>query len=250
MLNHQKRAKYCIKIQEDLGNIKPSDMKQCTYCLKIMSSHNYSRHLINCSIRKDNIIKKFQDDILSKNIIIEKITSELEIYKNLNKISTECIQELAKQPNITNIQNNKWINVAPFSLLSDEKEQDKLGLLLEEKFNDDHFNSGQKGLARWAHKHLLTDDKGNILYKCTNSSLDVFKYKNEHGDICKDIQAKKLSILLGEKVKPLTKRKIASMTENFGSDEWDICYENAQELNHIAENNSSFRKEIRCLTSK
>jgi hypothetical protein len=121
---------------------------------------------------------------------------------------------------------------------------------MEENFSDDHFNAGQKGLARWAHKHLLTDKKGTLLYKCTNSSLDVFKYKNKQGDICKDIQAKKLSKLLGEKVRPLTKKKITSMTENFGSNEWNICYENAQELNDIGENNSSFRREIRCLTSK
>lgn len=246
MLAHQKRAKYCIKLQKSGGNPTKTDMKECDDCGKYMSTPNYQRHIKSCSARKDVIIEEYIREISEKDKTIIKLTTEMAIYKKISESSTSCVEEIAKQPKINNI----WVNVGSFSILSDENEQDKIGLLMKENFSDEHFNSGQKGLARWAHKHLLTDNNGNLLYKCTNSALDVFKYKNTDGDICKDIQAKKLSKLLGEKVKPLTKDKITRMGDTFGSDEWDICYENAQELNDIGENNSSFRKEIRCLTSQ
>ena len=55
---------------------------------------------------------------------------------------------------------------------------------------------------------------------------------------------------MGDQIKPVTKERMTQMADNFGTDGWDVCYANAQELNDVKENNGVFRQELRSLTSR
>jgi hypothetical protein len=197
-----------------------------------------------CSANSDKVKKIIE----SKNKTIQILQAELAIYKKMSESATTCIEEIAKQPKITNIS-NKWINVMPFNLLNDEKAQEKLIGMFENHYGEDHFFQGQAGIARLAHKHLLKDVNGYTIYKCTDSR-DSFKYKNNNGDICKDVKAKQLAQLLGDSVKPFAKSMLGDLSDCANSDELLVVITNFHEINNMEKDSGKFRAELRCLTSK
>ena len=112
LLNHQKTAKYCIKIQKDLKengnnpdliNIKNFN---CEYCDKIFTSkNNLNKHTLICANRfgfiinkKDNEIKELQDKILylEQQIKTVKIETELDFYKKNSDKNQYTINEIIK----------------------------------------------------------------------------------------------------------------------------------------------------------
>jgi len=52
---------------------------------------------------------------------------------------------------------------------------------------------GQKGVAKFAYDTMLKDEEGKLKYICTDPSRQIFQYKNEEGEIQKDVKAKKLT---------------------------------------------------------
>uniref|UniRef100_A0A6C0JT34 C2H2-type domain-containing protein n=1 Tax=viral metagenome TaxID=1070528 RepID=A0A6C0JT34_9ZZZZ len=249
---HQNTTKYCLAIQN-----KNNTLFTCTFCdVSVSTKQRLNTHMSTCSANSDKV-KKIIDD---KNKTIQKLQeqvstlqAELSIYKKMSESATACVEEIAKQPKITNTQNNisnKWINVGPLALFEDKNEQQRVGAMLKESFSDDHYNAGQKGLARWTHENLLKDKTGTLLYKCTNTALDVYKYMDSWKNIRKDVRANQLTEILGDQIKPVTKERMTQMVDNFGTDGWDVCYANAQELNDVKENNGVFRQELRSLTSR
>jgi hypothetical protein len=59
-------------------------------------------------------------------------------------------------------------------------------MLIEEHYSTDYFKGGQQGVAKFSNDHLITDDKGNKMYICTDVSRNSFKYKNSSGELIKD----------------------------------------------------------------
>jgi hypothetical protein len=69
----------------------------------------------------------------------------------------------------------------------------KLNRLIEQYYSTDYFIEGQIGVAKFSNDHLVTDEKGNKLYICTDTSRNSFKYKNAKGDIVKDPHGNKFA---------------------------------------------------------
>lgn len=65
---HQKRAKYCIKIQEEENIFVENDMKKCDYCFNLYTPNVLKKHLEICKIKKEEIIKEDKEKI----ILLEK----------------------------------------------------------------------------------------------------------------------------------------------------------------------------------
>jgi len=180
LLNHQKTAKYCIKIQQALkevgNNTDLIDIKNfnCEYCDKIFTSKsNLHKHTLVCVNRFESIINEKDSIILNKdckinelqNIIFDleqqiktvKIQTELDFYKQNSKENQSTINEIAKQPRVstTNNNHNKILINTPVDL-----SQPTVALAIQNGFSDEYLIQGQKGVARFAVDNILKDEQG------------------------------------------------------------------------------------------
>ena len=218
--SHQKRAKYCIKLQKAENPDIIDELEICTYCKKSFAKDNFTKHHNSCKTRLKTLLKEKDDEILAlKNEIIELKTSNF-IYKEY----AETVKEIAKEPRTTNNNtvHNHLLENEPLGLT-----QEKVRENIEQHYTREHFLMGQKGAARFAAEYLLKDDNGNLLYICADSSRHIFKCKNENGDIIKDIKANKLiemiSCNLVTRSLEIGKARIQEETENINIVSEAVC---------------------------
>ena len=129
-----------------------------------------------------------------------------------------------------------------------------LKTLIDDKYNLNYIFSGQKGIAKFAVDHLLKDDEGNLKYVCTDPSRNIFKFKDDKGDIQKDIEAKKLTNFL---ITGGIKNKACNMASEWWTDEngetntdkFELLIDKAESLRTIGEDNTEFKKELVSMTS-
>ena len=290
---HIKTAKYCLQIQTDLGLINNvnSDEYKCFICNKFLSHKNSLLvHLKSCTtLYNFNLLLKNKNDMLDnllnenikhkqtikllennlklleyklkdepeRIIYLEKenniLKDENNILKGENNIlkgDHECIQNIAKQPKHTNT-NIKTLNIiSPLDLSS----TDIIKNMINDKYKLDYIFSGQKGIARFEIDHILKDDEGNLKYVCTDPSRHIFKYKDETGEIRKDIEAKKLTNFL---VEGGIKNKASNImndwwTEETGitnTDKFELLVDKAESLRTIDTDNNEFKKELATMTT-
>jgi len=196
--NHQKTAKYCLRIQN-----KPLEEEHvCENCESVFTQKTHLKtHMKTC--RATNNIKQVQKrhkkqiHTLRKQLQqqeakyerkIEKIQTQYE--RKIEKLQ-DRIQELATKaiakPTTTNNTTNV-LNLTPFDM--DAKcIKDKI----QEKYDFGYFLKGQRGVAEFTKENLLTDKEGNLMYICCDPSRSIFKYKDEKGELRKDVQANRLS---------------------------------------------------------
>jgi hypothetical protein len=125
----------------------------------------------NKLIEKDNIIHQ-------KDTIIAELNAKIDLYK---EFSSSYTGGNTTNNNTTNTVNN--IIVSSLDIMDDPV---KLNRLIEEHYSTDYFIEGQVGVAKFSNDHLVTDDDGQKLYICTDTSRNSFKYKNVKGEIVKD----------------------------------------------------------------
>jgi hypothetical protein len=183
--------------------------------------------------------------------------------KNSNKAS-DYIYEIAKQPKINNnnINNssssntsntnnhNKTLNI---SSALDFKNIDKVKEIIDKNYDINHILGGQKGVAQFAAKYLLLDDDGKYSYVCADSSRNSFKYKNDSGEIEKDLDAKKLTNYLydggiNEKTKYLSLNWCVE-DGKINQDKLTVATDKQTSIMNIKENNSEFKKELASIIS-
>jgi len=123
LLNHQHRAKYCLKIQEELDMDISGMLKKCDFCPKEFAVNNIEKHQDGCKhnpmVNKDKLadeIKRLSayniklesdlkmykdqaDDIKRLTSYTIKLESELKVYKEQAERATACIENLAQQNN-------------------------------------------------------------------------------------------------------------------------------------------------------
>ena len=231
----------------------------------IKELENYKKEneeLLKClqiekSLNKKYIIEKkeLENTLTEKNLYIAKLESEME-YKNEDlKIFKNHVIDMAKQPKTTNnttTNNNKILSInTPLNL----NDTEHIKNLLETKYNINHVLEGQKGLAKFTVDNLLTDDDGNLKYKCTDPSRQVYKFIDESGEIQKDIDAKKITNYLGD-------GGLKSKTVGLASDWWtsedgkqipekyQIIIEKANEITNVQNDNSKFKRELAAMTTQ
>jgi len=285
--SHKKTAKYCLKTQNKLG-INEQKLFTCIICSNTFSNKiNLINHLekkcilsfINANKlleEKEGIIKEKEDiikekeDIITekegiikeKDTIIEKLindnnkyTEEIIELKSICKVLNsdhECIQEIAKQPkNITTNNNNKVLNViTPFNI------NDKAQIIdiVKNNYNINYIFSGQKGCARFVYENIIKDSEGNLKYICSDSSRFIYKYKDEYGNIQKDIDARRLTNLL---IEGGLKNKACNMASEWWTDEngevnthkFEMLIEKAEAIRTMEQDNTEFKKELATMTS-
>ena len=285
---HQKTAKYCLKLQDKENPIVTDNenKEQCQICMKYFTKRHIISHIQNSCItnindlnnfikqlrinnedeikQKEDEIKQKEDEIKQKEdenhkLNLELLQKEKEIIElrsvtQILKSDHDCIKDIAKQAkNITNnnTTNNKILNIiSPLNLNNTNKIKD----IIDNNYKLDYIFSGQKGIAKFAFDHILKDDEGNLKYVCTDSSRQIFKYKDELGEIRKDIEAKKLTNFL---VEGGIKNKACDImnewwTEDTGItniDKFELLADKAVSLKTIDNDNTEFKKELATMTT-
>jgi hypothetical protein len=285
---HQKTAKYCLEKRETEYKEYKCDCEK-NFTTKI----NYDRHKKICNInyiinpyKEENIKLENQNKIYIKNIEDKdkQLENQNKIYlkqledkdkqlENQNKIylkqledKDKHIRELEAQlasialagvnkstttnNNVSNI-NNKILNISPLDL----NDAEKFKTILDSKFDTNYILDGQKGLAHFAKDHFLKDDDGKLKYVCTDPGRQTFKYKDELGDIQKDVKAKKLTKILidaglKEKNNTVAVDWWTSDEGKINNDKFTILQPKASEIHNMSEvENTLFVNELSAITT-
>ena len=259
LTNHQKTAKYCLKLQDTDKEISNFN---CDYCKKLFTSRqNLNIHLAICKDKEIKILKKEKDkeiEILrkEKDKEIEILRKEKDKQENNYKDQIKELQQIIERMSLKAIErptttNNNTLNITSFM---DFDNMDKIKNAIEDKLNINYVVDGQKGLANFVKDNLLTDDAGKLLYICTDPSRHIFKYKDSSGEVKKDVEAKKLTnyILEGG-----IRTKSAVLGNDWCKDDkgdinigrFNVMIEQQQSIMNLSDDNNSFKKELVSLTS-
>ena len=229
--SHKNKAKYCLLIQGKIEpEPEPEQVKQifkCSKCEKILSSKQYleihfskckeehkciycnkilstnqllSNHLLVCLVKKDKELSEKDKIIVRISTQLENCKEQLEkqeenynerikdLQDKLDKIANKAIDRPTNSfTNTTTTNNNLNIMTAiDFDNLEIIKD------LIDNNLNVNHVVEGQKGLVQFLIDTFLTDEEGNLKYKCTDASRRIYKFLNIDGETNKDIDAKKL----------------------------------------------------------
>ena len=265
LLQHQKRAKYCLELQ---GTEQTNF--ECKYCKKQLSTNErlISHITSSCKEKKnqENIEKEqkvesnfneqkkyYEDKIKEKNEYIAKLESNIEkleakLEKFEDTVTSMVLSKTDKKPtppntttnNTTNIVINNSLNLNDISTMS---------AFLEEKMDKEVVAGGQKGLAFLLSNTVLKDK-----YKCVDPSRQNFEFTNELGEVERDVKAKKLTNALirsdicakaGERGIQLWKKEDGS-TDSLRH---DAHSKKVLEMIMFSQDNSTFRSELSALTS-
>jgi hypothetical protein len=270
LTNHQKTAKYCIKIQQSLFEVSDIESKSfdCKYCKKSLSSNfNLGKHINLCPAyyqavvinkdneililkeNKDNEIKELQDKIASLEQQVLKIELETEnrMLREHSKDNQSTINEIAKQPRVatTNNNHNKILINTPMDL-----SQPTVQLAIQNGFSDEYLVQGQKGVARFAYDNILKDEQGKLKYICTDAARQIFQFKNEDGSIQKDVKATKLTkALLEGELKSASHKMACDKMKDGSVEEFNMYTDNYYDIKDLETDNSDFSKELTTLTA-
>lgn len=198
---HQKITKYCLKLQG-----KSVENFECRNCLKLFSSDKtLFQHLSRCKSKKVEDQKEKEKLLMSeKDKIIKELKTQIKELKNTNKYKDEqilklesnvqqlqkSITEIASRPvysSKTTVNNNNQQQVLNLN------DNSRINSIIKEQIKAQDLCDGQKSLAKFIVQSILTDENGDLLYKCVDSSRQNFQFINEHGHPEKDIKATKLS---------------------------------------------------------
>jgi hypothetical protein len=199
---HQKRTKKCLLLQ----NKNVSNEFECIKCHKVFTS-NYSleKHIEKCNVEiytEYNLLRlqneklmltisslkqeSKQKDKRIKDLELSKNNEIVELKQQIEKLQSRLgdIAEIGAKKATTNYRVNNIVNqLIPYDL-----SQEKIKMIVNEKFTENHLYAKENGIANFAVHNLLTDDEG---YKmtCTDMARKLFIYKDEKGNIYKDPNA-------------------------------------------------------------
>jgi hypothetical protein len=183
---HQKKAKYCLKIQ----GVEKKGGFECNLCGKDFSVKFHLQNHQNICEKNIPNIKKIKEELsnLRKYILILRKENDMlkedkkdlqDRYDNLSIIAVKRPTSSTK-----NIQINNYIKNMPPILNSDIIDNVQ-HLTLE------HHSKGAEGYAEYA---LEFPFKNKIV--CVDTARNKIKYKNEEGDVIEDVGFRKMMVKL------------------------------------------------------
>ena len=249
--NHKNKAKYCLILR---GEIEQKKENKCDFCGKRLSSKNYLEthmkkcnvivekedfkcnhcnkilstkqmleyHVNSCNVKKEKELKQKDEELKQKDRLNFQLKTENEYYKKQEENYKEQIKDLQnklerilnkaiERPTTTN--NNTVNNKFELNTFPSQKEIDRK---IESQFNDKYILDGMKGIAQFVFDHIVKLEDGSMAYACYDTSRQIFKYKDEHGNEIKDPKAVKLRKM----IKPGLLRQSKTLLDYF-NDECD-----------------------------
>jgi len=266
---HKKKAKYCLKKQQELKIIKEFNCEHCNMIyftdLELENHKNICFVLLKQRIKdieesykmsEDNVVY-FQNENNNKEKEIKTLNENIkQLQEQIKSLQEQilCITKTAVMKttntttNTTTNINNKILNMSSFNFNNDNIQN-----LLENKYSIDIISEGQKGVAKFALDNMLRDSNGNLNYLCTDLSRKIFKYKNESGEIEKDINAQKLTNLLTDNgISNITTKMVQKYWTNedgtINDDKLSSIITRSCEIQSMKEDNTIFKNELASMT--
>lgn len=180
---HQKTAKYCIKLQNNVDGSLDIDFS-CEYCSRPLSSkRNLERHYKTCKeFIHDSKLKELENALKDLRKKVEILQSSPTI-SNSHNTNTNSHNTNSHNTTNTTINNNFFLD------------PERVAKLFQQKFDDTYLTNGLEGVARFVVKHILTTE-GKLQYKCTDYARNVFLYHDENGKEQIDHEAKHLTSVI------------------------------------------------------
>ena len=238
-LNHHKKTnKKCLLLYQG-ETVLTLPTIACSYCdKKFMSNKTLKVHLSGFCMLK----KKEEEIIELKKQLIKKDND----YK-------ELAMKAVTEPR-TVINNNTITNYNEF--LMPFQSVDDICKNIEEKFTEDHFSQGQRGVAYFARDYLLTDiESGKPTYYCTDTGRKKFVMKDKDGMIVKDYKCVKLTqLIVSGGIVTKSNRMYNTLLANINEDQEKVnsesymsynnkrivCRKNLGEIQELETNNGKF----------
>ena len=140
--------------------------------------------------KENNELKETMFPLKTENDELKELIFTLKAENNIYKKDHETVTSMAKQPKI-NTNNTNTYNL---SVYDDNIIKDRFILAINNAKPSDLYG-GQKSIGKFVAPCLKNDD-GTSMISCTDSSRNVFVYKDSAGNINKDIKCKNLANLI------------------------------------------------------
>lgn len=220
---HQKRTKFCLKIQTEQKENIVDQLVGCEYCNVRFSPAIITRHTKNCLTKlrdkiedQETLIKEQQEEIVKlrlENAAYKRKITELSLKPATVDISkpeiltTNSHNITTTTNNITNITNNTTnnttnnngssIHVVKNTIINNFTplnlgDTDDIKAKINANFTVKHFMDGHYGVQDFLICNIMVDNDGLQCYGCTDTSRQIFKYKDPSGKISTDPKAQKL----------------------------------------------------------
>ena len=186
----------------------------------------------------------------------EQLKRQEENYKEQIKDLQDKLEKLAAKaidrPTIISNTTNNNLNIASSMNFNDI---DKIKDIIDNNLNINHIVDGQKGIALFVKENILTDENGKSKYICTDPSRNIFKYKDDKGEIKKDVEAKKLTDCIIKGGIRIRSAFIGNewVQKEDNSDKYvnklEMMMEFQENISKISDNNNNFKKELASITS-
>jgi hypothetical protein len=236
LVNHQKNTKYCLKIQ---GVSIPQNFVCCfcgtTFTLKSSFQHHSNICKANTPYIQQKLSelheKTYELGILKKQLE-DALRREQELREDFNKLAAIS----AKKSTTTNNTTNN-LNLGVF-----DKSSTDIKRIVDENYDRTYLIQGQKGVAKFTHKHVLANDPDKPpIYVITDRSRGNGKYKLSDTEIVTDTGLAGLT----KKVHPSIKSKAvfitSTSTDPLEDEEMMAGY---HEVFKMDQDNSEFRKHM------
>jgi hypothetical protein len=257
---HKRLAKFCL--------IKQKKQLICEYCNDISySDKDFEYHQNHCIIflksknqeleekikeleNENKDIVYFQNKIeFCEKQLIEKENQLVEKDNQIKHLQDQIVsitKTAISKPTTTNNNNinNKILNMSVLNL-----DNENVKNIINNNYNLDVISEGQKGVAKFATNFLLKDSDGNLNYVCTDASRKIFKYKNNDGELEKDINAQKLTDILSDNgifntTSQITKDHWTNDDGSIDDDKFSKLFSKTLEINSLKEDNTIFKNEL------
>lgn len=204
----------CIFCKKDFARKYNLDthLKNC----KLKKDLDYNNELQKLKELKDEELKmkdellKIKDEeiknLLQKNNELLNQVAEIkgdiykEIYQDVKNTQDNLLTKMVDKPTnvITNNQqnndirkmNNKFMFMAPFDEINDDK---KIRRLFLNNYTEEYaLEGGINGLIKFSNRYILKTPDGRTKYKLTDPSRKIYHYLDSQGNVHKDIECEKL----------------------------------------------------------
>ena len=129
-----------------------------------------------------------QEDVYRQQLESQKYDYKEQIQELQNKLERLFSKAIDKPTTNTTNSNIISNNIELKLFLS----QQEINHKISSKFTDKYLNNGMKDVANFIKNHILTLEDGSIIYACYDVSRQMFKYRDDKGNMVKDPNALKL----------------------------------------------------------
>jgi len=222
---HQTKTKACLDIQ----NKKPNKVFECEYCLKIFTlKDTHDRHIaghlkdpIFIKLQKvEDELKELKQKLEAKDEILKNALDQIKIYQEQNE---KLLMQAVSTPKIKNTYNT--VNIEHFTPMTQQHLEDNVKNLTLE-----HINKGPRGYAEYMLNYPCKDS-----LVVTDISRMIFKYKDENGDLCVDIEARNLIDKISKSLDPHNRELITKAISDINSNKRINVLEQLKRIAELAE---------------